>query len=75
MDKIDELVYDALPQFVKNDLMEKFNEDEERVKQFISTSSRTEIFDTWLKWNGIIGYTTPIVAALDGIESALNKRK
>lgn len=36
----------------------------------ISTMSRTELMDAYLRWNGIINWTEDIIAALDGITEA-----
>lgn len=37
---------------------------------YISLCSPNEVFDMWLCWNGIIGYTETIVEAVTGIQGA-----
>ncbi len=36
----------------------------------LNSMSAQELFDTWLKWHGIIGYTETIMRALDNIRDA-----
>lgn len=40
------------------------------VDKLFATESGYELFSLWLHWNGIIGYTSAIIDALDSIRDA-----
>lgn len=40
------------------------------VKLNLTHDTAREVFDAWLKWNGIIGYTDDIIMMLDGLRKA-----
>ena len=45
-------------------------EDYNRCMKIVETSSVYDTFDRFLNWNGIIGYTSTIIKALDSIRAA-----
>ena len=40
------------------------------VKFDLAHDTARELFDTWIKWQGIIGYTDDIIMMLDGLRAA-----
>ena len=44
-----------------------FNSKEDFSDDEINKKSNREIFDHWLQWNGLIGYTSTIISVVENI--------
>ena len=71
MNKID---FNKLPKAVnsavKEALSDRFGNANEEIEKYLSILSVREIFEIYLRWIGIVGYTEDIIEALDGIRAA-----
>lgn len=61
--------FDKLPSRVRSDLLDFCGENRYPWVRYAMMSD-AEILDDYLVWNGIIGYSENIVAAVDGIRKA-----
>ncbi len=46
------------------------DENWKKASKLISSMTAYEVFDRYLRWNGMIGFTDSIIEAMDGIEDA-----
>jgi hypothetical protein len=58
-----------LPPFMITDLCERYHCTIKTLHIELDSRSSGEIFDDWLKYIGIIGYSSKIVLALDGVRA------
>lgn len=62
---------DYIPDQVLTELLEaKELPDDDKGYSVIAKLTVYEAFDTWLKYNGFLGYTTLIMDTLDGLRDA-----
>ncbi len=67
---------DKLPSYVLSSIKNALDYDEAsatkqaEIMAMLSYSSVNEIFDYYLQWNGILGYTEQLIEALDNIRKA-----
>lgn len=52
----------------KKELKEYLVDEAEYSVQYVENMTDYELFDAWLKWNGIIGYTDDIIDVVDNLK-------
>lgn len=64
--------WDRLPQFVRKDLKEMYEDlhSEEETKLIVEQFSPKQVFKTWLEYNGILGYATQLYDLPQQLEAA-----
>lgn len=52
----------------KKELKEYLVDEAEYSVQYVGNMTDYELFDAWLKWNGIIGYTDDIIDVVENLK-------
>lgn len=52
----------------KKELKEYLVDEAEYSEEHVETMSDYELFDAWLKWNGIIGFTWDIIDVVENLK-------